>query len=79
MPTPKKIAERAHLKGVIESRRSDFFRQTGIVVEVIDARRNKLVYRNFAKGDVIKGISDSARAQRINEAVTRAIMPLFQK
>jgi hypothetical protein len=78
-PDTDKIAEVAHMRGAVESGRPDFFRQAGIVVDVIDASTSKLLYRNFAKGDVVKGVSSSTRAQRINIAVTEALAPFFRK
>ena len=71
------IADLAHTRGVIDSKRPDYFKRAGIVVDVIDARTNKLVYRNFAAGDVVTGASDSTRAARINSAVGQALSPFF--
>lgn len=73
------VADRAHTRGVIDSKRPDYFRQAGIVVDVIDSSTNKLVYRNFAKGDVIKGASADTRAARIDAAVGEALQPFFGK
>jgi hypothetical protein len=74
-----KITDIAHKRGVIDSNRPDFFRQAGIVVDIIDNNTNELVYRNFAKGDVVKGADSATRAQRINAAITRAVAPFFKK
>lgn len=71
------IAVLAHNRGALGSR-PEYFRQAGIVTDVIDSRTNKLVYRNFAKGDVIKGASDSTRSARIDAAVVQALAPFFQ-
>jgi hypothetical protein len=70
------IATLAHDRGALGSS-PEFFRQAGIVIDVVDRRTNKLVYRNFAKGDVIKGASESTRAARIDAAVTQALAPFF--
>ncbi len=72
------IAEVAHTRGVIKSHRPDYFRQAGILVDVIDARTNKLVFRNLAKGDVIAGASPATRASRINAGVAQALEPFFR-
>lgn len=72
------ITDRAHERGVIESKRPDFFRQAGIVIDLIDSRTNKLVYRNFAKGDVARGASASTRAARIDAAVAQALAGFFR-
>jgi len=71
------IATLAHKRGALGSR-PEYFRQAGIVIDVVDRRTNKLVYRNFAKGDVIKGASGSTRASRIDASVTQALAPFFQ-
>ncbi|MEO8616606.1 MAG: DUF4136 domain-containing protein [Luteolibacter sp.] len=73
-----KIADLAHTRGALENKRPDFFRQAGVVMDVIDSRTNKLVYRNFAKGDVIKGASASTRAARIDAAVAQTLAPFFK-
>ncbi len=72
------ISDLAHTRGALDSQRPDFFRQAGIVIDVIDTKTNKLVYRNFAKGDVIKGASPSTRAARIDAAVAQALAPFFK-
>lgn len=72
------IAEVAHNRGVLDNQRPDFFRQAGILIDVVDARTNKLVYRNLAKGDVIKGASAATRAARIESAVAGALADFFR-
>jgi hypothetical protein len=72
------IAEVVHTRGVIKSNRPDYFRQAGILVDVIDARTNKLVFRNLAKGDVVTGASPATRASRINAGVAQALEPFFR-
>lgn len=72
------IADYAHIKGVLENQRPDFFRQAGIVVDVIDRRTNKLVFRGFAKGDVVRSASPATRQARINAAITEALAPFFK-
>lgn len=74
----EEIADLAHTRGVIDNKRPDYFKRAGIVVDVIDARTNKLVYRNFAAGDVVTGASDSTRASRINAVVGQALSPFFR-
>lgn len=72
------ISERAHEVGVTESKRPDYFRSAAVIVDVVDARTNKLIYRNYAKGDVVKGVSDSTRASKINAAVAQALQDFFK-
>lgn len=72
------IAEIAHSRGAVDSKRPDFFRQAGILIDVIDARTNKLIYRNLAKGDVIADASSATRRSRINAAVAEALAGFFR-
>lgn len=72
------IADRAHVRGTVESTRPDFFRRAGIVIDLIDSRTNKLVYRDFAAGDVVRGASDKTRAARIDAAVAQALAGFFR-
>lgn len=71
------IAVLAHNRGALGSR-PDYFRQAGIVVDVIDSRTNKLVYRGFSKNDVVKGASPTTRASRIDAAVAEALADFFR-
>ncbi|MCX6873459.1 MAG: DUF4136 domain-containing protein [Verrucomicrobia bacterium] len=72
------ITDRAHDRGVIESKRPDYFQRAGIVIDLIDSRTNKLVYRNFATGDVVRGASGKTRAARIDAAVAQALAGFFR-
>jgi len=73
------IADIAHLKGVIKGVRPDFFERAALMVDVIDAKTNKLIYRNYALKDVSKGASPAVRRQNINTAVNTALAPFFKK
>jgi hypothetical protein len=74
----REISDVAHIRGSLDSKRPDFFRQVGIVVDIVDVKSGKLVFRNFAKGDVIQGASASTRAARIDHAIATALFPFFQ-
>jgi gamma-glutamyl:cysteine ligase YbdK (ATP-grasp superfamily) len=73
------ITDIAHLKGVIKGVRPDFFERAGLLVDVIDAKTNKLVYRNYYIGDIVNGASGAGRAKRIDSAVAQALAPFFSK
>lgn len=75
---PEEIARVAHDRGALDSGRPDFFRQAGIVIDVLDSRTNKLVYRGFAKGDVIQGATPGTRAARLDAAVASALAGFFR-
>jgi hypothetical protein len=73
------IADVAHERGVIKGKRRDYFQQAGLVIDVLDARTNKLVFRNYVKRDMLpEGASDSARRQVINQAVAETLAPFFR-
>lgn len=73
------IADVAHTRGALENPRSDYFQQAGILIDIIDSRTHKLIHRSLAKGDVVRGASESARAARIDAAIQQALAPFFRK
>ncbi len=74
----QEITNLAHQRGTVESKRPDYFQRGAILVDVLDARTNKLVFRNYAGGDVVRGVAPGARAARIDAAVARALAPFFR-
>lgn len=74
---PDDIAILAHNRGAL-GKRPDFFRQAGILVDVIDSKTNKLVFRGFSKYDVMADASASTRAARIDAVVAEALEPFFR-
>ena len=72
------IGQLAHKKGVIKGKNPDNFRAGAIVIDLIDAETNDLVYRHYARRDMIENITDEKRQQRINEAVAEALAPFFR-
>ena len=76
---PMAILEEAHKRGVINNKRPDDFLRGAIVIDVLDARTNKLVFRNYAVRPVTGGLDASARQARINSAVSQALAPFFKK
>jgi len=75
----QEITDIAHLKGVVEGVRPDFFERATLLVDVIDAKTNKLVYRNYVLKDVTKGATPAIRQKNINAAVATALAPFFKK
>ncbi len=73
------ITDAAHTRGALDKKRADYFQRAGIVIDVIDSRTNKLVYRKYATGDVVRSASDATRATRIDAAVGQALEPFFGK
>lgn len=75
---PMAILEEAHTRGVVKNTRPDDFLRGAIVIDVLDARTNKLVFRNHAVRPVVTGVDAATRQARINSAVSEAIAPFFK-
>ncbi len=73
------IANYAHLKGVKQSDRDEFFERVIILVDVIDSKTNKLIFRNHYAHDIVDNPSDAERAKRIDKAMVLALDPFFKK
>ena len=74
-----KIINRAHeLDVIVKGGRTEAFEVGAIVIDLIDAKTNELVYRNYAKRDIVNNISDDAREERITGAVSEALSAFFQ-
>lgn len=72
------ILDEAHRMGVINNRTPDDFHRGAILIDVLDAKTNKLVFRNYAVRPVTGG--DAAEGQRkINSAVAQALEPFFRQ
>lgn len=72
------IAEYAHLKGATNSKRDEFFERFIILIDVIDTKTGKLVFRNHYTKDIVDVPSDQQRKQRIQTLVKETLAPFFQ-
>ena len=73
------ISDAAHQAGVIESKRREYFQQAGLVIDVVDARTNELVFRNYVRRDILPaGTPASTREQVVNQAVAETLAPFFR-
>jgi hypothetical protein len=72
------IMEEAHTRGVISRKRADVVDDAGIVIDVLDTKTDRLVFRGFAKRPVMTGIPAAARQERLNQAVADALAPFFR-
>jgi hypothetical protein len=72
-PDYREIQSYAHKKGVLKGNNADFFEVGAIVIDILDAKTNKLIYRGFAKRD-IKGVTAEAEKRSlIDSAVQEAL------
>ena len=72
------IAELAQERGVVKSNRPERFEAGAIVIDLLDARTNRLVYRSYARRDMVENVSDPVRRARIDDAVAEALAPFFR-
>lgn len=72
------LADAAHSAGVVNNRRADYYREGSVVVDIIDNKTGKLVYRDFATGDLTGDVSDAQLRARINAAVKQALAKFFR-
>jgi hypothetical protein len=63
------LLDKAHQKFAIESKNPNHFVAGTLVIDVIDAKTYKLLYRNCAVRQVLRNVPDDVRAERIQEAV----------
>jgi hypothetical protein len=70
-----KISDKAHTKGIMKR---DSFETGAIVIDLIDAKTNELIYRNFAKRELRQNVSDEQRVMRIQSAVEETLADFFR-
>jgi hypothetical protein len=70
------LLDKAHVKGAIDSKNPNPFVAGTLVIDVIDAKTYKLLYRNYAVRQVLRNLPDDARAERIQQAVDQALAGL---
>ena len=71
------IAELAHDRGVVRNNRADYYQAGTVVIDIIDNRTGKLVYRDYATRDVTGGLSDAQLQARAASAVQEALAKFF--
>jgi hypothetical protein len=70
------LLDKAHEKGAIESKNPNPFVAGTLVIDVIDAKTYKLLYRNYVVRQVFRNVPADARAERIQSAVDQALAGL---
>jgi hypothetical protein len=70
------LMDKAHEKFAIESKNPNQFVAGSLVIDVIDAKTYKLLYRNYAVRQVLRNVPEDVRAERIQAAVDQALAGL---
>ena len=73
----EKISEKVHKKIAKDGGR-ELFERGAIIIDLIDAKSSKLIYRNYAVRDVLGKVSAQERNKRIQSAVTEALADFFK-
>jgi hypothetical protein len=70
------LLDKAHEKFAVESKNPNRFVAGTLVVDLIDAKSYKLLYRNYAVRQVLRNPPDNVRTERIQSAVDEALAGL---
>ncbi|MFZ0827770.1 MAG: DUF4136 domain-containing protein [Verrucomicrobiia bacterium] len=70
------LLDKAHQAGAIDSQNPNHFVAGTLVIDVIDAKTYKLLYRNYAVRHVLRNVPDDVRAERVQAAVDQALAGL---
>jgi len=73
-----KILSQAHKKGVIKGKHADFYEAGAVVIDLLDAHSNKLIYRNFAKRNIVGNRTENEVQAEIQAAVDEALANFFK-
>jgi hypothetical protein len=70
------LLDKAHEKFAIDNKNPNYFVAGTLVIDVIDAKTYKLLYRNYVVRQVLRNVPENVRAERIQEAVDEALAKL---
>ncbi|HTY89381.1 MAG TPA: DUF4136 domain-containing protein [Candidatus Acidoferrum sp.] len=70
------LLDKAHEKSAIDSKNPNPYEAGALVIDIIDAKTYKLLYRNYAAREVLRNLPEDARAIRIQQAVDQALAGL---
>jgi len=76
--SPMDIADLAHERGVIRNNSADSYEAGTLVIDIIDNKTGKLVYRDHATRDVTGGLSDAQLKAHADSAVRQALAKFFR-
>jgi len=67
------ITDKAHQMGVLDRDNLGLYRRGAIMIDLLDAKTNELVFRHIAVRDGARNISEEVRAENIRSAVREAL------
>ena len=70
------LLDKAHQKFAIDSKNPNPFVAGTLVIDVIDAKTYKLLYRNYVTRQVLRNVPENVRDERIQSAVDQALAGL---
>ena len=70
------LLDKVHQQGAIDSKTPNYFEAGTLVVDVIDARTYKLLYRHCVVRSILRNAPEDVRVQRIQSAVDEALAGL---
>ena len=70
------LLNKAFQKSAVESKNPNYFEAGTLIIDVLDAKTYKLLYRNYVVRQVLRNVSDDVRAGRIQSAVDQALAGL---
>jgi len=71
------IVEEARQRGIIKNNQPQSLKSGTLVIDIIDAKTNKLIFRNQTTRELIGGVKPVQRSARINEAIAQTLAPFF--
>jgi len=71
------LVDLAHKKGVT-GRNPEAFQKRALVVDLIDAKTFKLVYRDYSVAGTLANLSEKDRQAQIHQAVTEVLLKFFK-
>ena len=72
------ILHYAHKKVTVDSNHPREFKAGTLIVDVIDAKTNKLIYRDYSTKQIAEKLEGAAREARIKSAVNEALARFFK-
>lgn len=73
------IADLAHRRGVVDKKQPEYFQRAGLVIDILDAKTDELIFRNYVIRDILpEGTPDEVRQRLVSEAVQEVLAPFFR-